>query len=89
MFMPAACYVGSVHFCGSVDTEGSGNVFINGSPAHRIGDGDSHGGIQAEGSPNVFVNNIPLARVGDNNIDELLHPPNPEAVGSPNVYCNG
>lgn len=53
----------------------SGNVFINGRGAHRVGDPwaahtcpaipETHGSVQAGGSPNVFVNGRALARVGD------------------------
>jgi len=76
--MPAACRVGDSHSCGSTDTGGSPNVFINGAAAHRLTDGDSHGGTQAQASPNVFVNGLGLARVGDNNVGEPVppfHPP--------------
>lgn len=33
----------------------SGDVFINGRPAARIGDSVSCGGSVAEGSPDVFI----------------------------------
>lgn len=43
--------------------EGSPNVFINGTPAHRLGDSctmlippDCCSGVAASGSPNVFIN---------------------------------
>ncbi|MBE3670927.1 PaaR repeat-containing protein [Vibrio navarrensis] len=55
---------------------GSGNVFIDGKPAHRQGDAwdshcknkkpyDCHGAVTSGGSASVFVNGKPLARVGD------------------------
>ena len=39
----------------AVIASGSGNTYINGYPAGRIGDPVSCGGSVAEGSPNVFV----------------------------------
>ena len=92
--MPAACRAGvDTHACGSLDGGGSPNVFINGSPVHRIGDGQSHGGVQGEGSPDVFANGLGIARVGDYSSGEppppTQHGDHPEATGSPNVYVNG
>ncbi len=55
-------------------SEGSPNVFVNGIPAHRQGDGwGPHGctnhavhvSVLAAGSGTVFVNGKPLGRVGD------------------------
>ena len=51
----------------------SQNVFINGIPAHRVGDvwevhccgDDCHGGTTVTGSGSVFINNRQAARVGD------------------------
>lgn len=34
---------------------GSGTVFIQNIPVHRIGDAMSHGDVSAAGSPNVFA----------------------------------
>lgn len=52
---------------------GSGNVFVNGKPAHRRDDGwathscgdSSHDGTLTGGSGSVFVNGKAVARVGD------------------------
>ena len=52
---------------------GSGNVFINGIAAHRVGDkwpthtcgNSSHASTTSQGSSTVFVNGVALARVGD------------------------
>jgi uncharacterized Zn-binding protein involved in type VI secretion len=69
----------SVHECGDIPnaSAGSSNVFINGKPAHRVGDSNtSHASVPSpscaphstnlsSGSPNVFVNGQPLARIGD------------------------
>lgn len=70
--------------------QGSGDVFINHRPAHRVADawnthsrGGSHAGVMAVGSPNVFVNGKPLARVGD-----LISCGSTAATGSPNVFVN-
>ncbi len=89
--MPAACRAGAdAHSCGSSDASGSPNVFINGFPAHRLTDGHGHGATQIEASATVFINGLGLARVGDNQSgDGLLHAPNPEASGSPNVFADG
>jgi uncharacterized Zn-binding protein involved in type VI secretion len=52
----------------------SPDVFVNGKPSHRVGDGWAlhgcsvcapHGGVAASGSPDVFVNGKPKCRVGD------------------------
>lgn len=76
------------------NTEASGNVFINGRGAHRLGDAweihgscsdhSPHGGSASGGSPNVFVNGKPLCRIG-NPIscgDTMM-------TGSDNVIING
>lgn len=51
------------------NNEGSEDVFVNGRPAHRVGDGwethCTHGGNLAEGSATVIVNGRGLARIGD------------------------
>jgi uncharacterized Zn-binding protein involved in type VI secretion len=90
--MPAACRVGDSHSCGSTDTGGSPNVFINGAAAHRRGDSQSHGGVQDGCSPNVFANGLGIARVGDYTVGEppppIMHGDNPESSGSPNVFVN-
>jgi len=91
--MPAVCRVGDTHTCGSIDTGGSPNVFINGKAAHRKGDSQSHGGVQHDCSPDVFVNGLGIARIGDYTLGEppppVQHSDNPEAVGSPDVFANG
>jgi uncharacterized Zn-binding protein involved in type VI secretion len=69
----------SVHECGVAPnaSTGSSNVFINGKPAHRVGDSNtSHPSVPSpscathttnlsSGSPNVSVNGEALARDGD------------------------
>ncbi len=91
--MPAICRAGiDVHECGSVDTEGSPNVFVNGYSVHRLGDGQSHGGVQGEGSATVFVNGVGVARKGDFTIGEppppVQHGDHAEATGSPDVFAD-
>jgi len=85
--------MGDVHTCGSVDTEGSQNVFVNNFAAHRETDSQSHGGVQHDHSPNVFVNKLGIARVGDFTLGEppppVMHGDNPQGTGSPNVFVNG
>lgn len=89
--MPAVCRVGDAHSCGSTDTGGSPNVFVNGKPIHRIGDPDAHGGTQVGGSSTVFANGKGVARVGDVHSGDPVpgHVPSPEATGSPNVFAGG
>lgn len=70
---------------------GSGDVFINGMPAHRVGDAWGshcnptpvcHGGSLASGSATVFVNGQPLGRVGDS-----VDCGSSVASGSPDVFA--
>lgn len=71
-------------------TAGSGNVFVNGKPAHRVGDGwevhscgeSSHDGTCSAGSGSVHVNGKPVARVGDD-----ISCGAAVAVGSLNVFA--
>lgn len=73
-------------------TSGSPNVFINGIPAHRNGDGwavhccedKCHDGTMAGGSSSVFVNGKPLARIGDS-----VSCGSASGQGSPNVFAGG
>ena len=51
---------------------GSGDVFCEGLPVHRLGDQwevhtntSSHDSILASGSPTVFVNGLPIGRITD------------------------
>ena len=54
-------------------TGGSSDVFINGIPAHRVGDSwtthcdpsGCHGGTTSGGSSTVYINGKAAARVGD------------------------
>lgn len=70
--------------------QGSPNVFINGRPAHRLGDHwpahcqgpECHDATLAQGSATVFVNGRPLARVGD-----ALSCGSRVAGGSANVFA--
>ena len=77
--MPAVTRKGDLctgHGCfpSRVSTGGSSNVFVNGIPVHRQGDGWSphgcsvcppHGGNLAAGSATVFANGLQLGRIGD------------------------
>jgi len=91
--MPAACRVGDIHSCGSEDTGGSSDVFINGMGAHRQSDSQSHGGVQNDCSSTVFANGLGIARIGDYTAGEppppIMHGDNPEATGSPDVFIGG
>lgn len=72
-------------------TVGSGDVFINGMPAHRLGDAwalhacplsPPHDAVTAVGSGSVFVNGLPLARLGD-----LISCGSTIAVGSGDTFA--
>lgn len=76
--MPAVSRLGDMctgHGCfpPRPSTGGSGNVFVNGIPVHRQGDGwathccgpSCHASVLASGSGSVFVNGKAIARIGD------------------------
>jgi uncharacterized Zn-binding protein involved in type VI secretion len=78
--MPAVARLGDLctgHGCWSPrpSSSASPNVFVNGIPAHRQGDGwqthccpsisECHASILAEGSSTVFCNGLQLGRIGD------------------------
>jgi uncharacterized Zn-binding protein involved in type VI secretion len=67
---------------------GSTNIFVNGIPAHRMGDAwdthcavSCHTGNAIAGSPTVFANSIPLCRIGD-----AIDCGSTMVTGSPNVF---
>ncbi|MEM0325112.1 MAG: PAAR domain-containing protein [Candidatus Aenigmatarchaeota archaeon] len=70
--------------------QGSPNVFVNGKPAHRVGDhwvthcclASCHDGTASSGSGTVFVNGKPICRVGDS-----VSCGSTMAQGSPNVFA--
>ena len=73
---------------GGVLIQGSPNVFVDGTPAVRIGDAVAgHGNsphdspVMAAGSGSVFVNGIPVCRAGDS--ASCGHP----ASGSGDVFA--
>lgn len=97
--MPAVARLGDIctgHGCWPPRpcVEGSPNVFINGRPAHRVGDAwaphtcpaipETHASVQAQGSSKVFVNGRPLARIGD-----AVACGSKVATGSGNVFAGG
>lgn len=94
--MPAVSRLGDSMACGDVVIQGSNNVFINGMPVGRLGDGtaghaDWVPNAMSEGSPTVFANNIKICRVGDKHVGHLNIRGNSFhrtalAVGSPNVF---
>lgn len=92
--MTAAARIGDPIGCGDTVAAGSGNVFINGIPASRVG--DSTAGhpcgpptVLAAGSTTVFVNGIASAWVGSSIVSHGTcgGPPhaNVVTVGSPTV----
>lgn len=96
--MPASARktdAGVIHCSGYTIATGSGDVFINGLAAARVGDSSTshlrpgspcppHVSQIAAGSPDVFVNNRAMARVGD-----PLTACTTIAQGSPDVKANG
>lgn len=95
--MPAAVRLGDQctgHGCFGprVNDSASGDVFINGKGAHRVGDHwvthccgpTCHDSTMAAGSATVFVNGKPAARVGD-----MLACGSAAAEGSSNVFFGG
>ncbi len=66
------------------------DVFVNGIPWHRQGDGwephccdgACHSSVLAAGSPTVFVNGKQAGRIGD-----PVACGSSVATGSPNVFC--
>lgn len=68
---------------------GSSNVFINGKPAHRVGDhwvvhtcgDDAHDGVLSTGSYRTFVNGMNLGVIGS-----VISCGSIVAEGSPNVF---
>ena len=72
--------------------EGSPNVFVNGLPWHREGDGwdehccpaipECHSSVLGGGSATVFVNGKAAGRIGD-----PVACGGSVASGSPNVFC--
>ena len=100
--MPAATRLGdscSGHECfpPRSNTGGSPDVFVNGKPWHRQGDGwsvhtcthpkkphGSHGSSLAAGSSTVFVNGMQAGRVGD-----PVACGSSVASGSSNVFAGG
>ena len=77
------------------NSEGSPNVFINGQPAHRLGDGGGiacpHGGFfqSVEASKTVFVNGVGLTRVGDATVCVVCGMAGVHVSGSLNVFVGG
>ena len=95
--MPAAARQGDTdtgHGCfpPRPNLAGSANVFINGLPAHCVGDAWAphtcglaiHDSKLAAGSSTVFVNGKPLGRVGD-----AVACGSAVASGSGNVFAGG
>ena len=97
--MPAVTRKGDTctgHGCwpSRASTEGSPNVFINGIPAHRQGDGwaahtcpaipETHDSVLGAGSSSVFTNGKQLGRIGDPVACGSV-----VASGSENVFAGG
>jgi uncharacterized Zn-binding protein involved in type VI secretion len=83
------------HGRSGTNAAGSPDVFINGQPAHRLGDTGPtncpHGGTfeSVQGSATVFVNGLPLTRIGDTTVCGACGKNGSHASGSPNVFVGG
>lgn len=80
------------HSRSGINTEVSGDVFINGLGARRLGDvGDCrcpHGGSyrSTSGSATVFINGKPAVRTGDSTECTSCGCGGTHTTGSPNVF---
>ena len=68
---------------------GSGNVFVNGAAAVRVGDKTGCGDPATGGSGSVFVNGIAVHRKGDATGGHGSWVGNAAATGSGNVFAGG
>ena len=99
--MPAAARLGDMctgHGCWPPrpNVQGSPNVFINGKPAHRVGDAWAehccvvedellcHSSVLRSGSSSVFINGKSAGRVGD-----AVYCGSSVASGSADVFIGG
>jgi uncharacterized Zn-binding protein involved in type VI secretion len=87
--MPGIARDAGTDVAGGAIVQGSGSVFVNGSPVARVGDavaghgrGPHRSPVMAAGSSNVFANGISVCRAGDP--ASCGHP----ASGSGNVFAN-
>ena len=75
------------------NNEGSPNVFVNGQPVHRQGDGGAtncpHSGTfkSTNGSSSVFVNGRPITRIGDTTNCYVCGQNGTHNSGSDNVFA--
>lgn len=81
------------HSRAGTNAVGSGNVFVNGAPLHRLGDTGPtncpHSGTFAStaGSGTVFCNGMPVTRIGDTTTCESCGQSGSHVSGSPNVFA--
>ena len=93
------CDVGEEDCCPhdrtGTNEEGSGDVFIEGKPVHRQGDGGSimcpHGGFfkSTSASGSVFVNGRGVTRIGDGTTCVGCGQPGNHADGCATVFVGG
>lgn len=82
------------HGRAGTNSTGSGNVFANGKPIHRLGDiggcNCPHGGSfnSTSGSATVFVNGKPITRIGDTTTCLSCGEQGSHTSGSGNVFAN-
>ena len=83
------------HTRGGTNSEVSGNVFINGAGAHRLGDTGPcncpHGGTFAStaASSTVFINGKGATRIDDQTTCQACGKTGAHVTGSPNVFIGG
>ena len=97
--MPGVVRIGDAHvghasptpspFHQTTYASGSGDVFVNGKGAVRIGDTTGCGDPAVGSSPDVFVNGILVHRLGDATGGHGSWVPNASASSSSNVFANG
>ena len=81
------------HGRSGTNSTGSGNVFVNKIPVHRLTDNGNcncpHGGVFASnsGSSTVFVNNLPVTRIGDSTVCQVCGKLGNHVSGSQNVFA--
>ena len=81
------------HSRAGTNAVGSGNVFVNGAPLHRLGDTGPtncpHSGTFAStaGSGTVFCNDMPVTRIGDTTTCESCGQSGSHVSVSPNVFA--
>ena len=83
------------HSRAGTNSSGSGNVFVNGLPLHRLNDTGPtncpHGGTFSSnaGSSSVYCNGRKVTRIGDSTVCQSCGMGGSHSSGSPNVFAGG